>query len=273
MTVPTQRAAGRVLLSDLMSIGLGSVTGDASFFLMTEVERRFRQLPAAACVAVVSRAKHLRCAVATPSYWQQLKSEGERVWLFRPGPAIRNHPAVCRYLRLSLEKGGCDRSAYKISNRQPWFFPKLPARPHGFLSGMTQSGPWICLNTMARLTATNTLYTVRFHRTVPSADRPAWSLMLLTSVVREQLPIAYREYALGLRKLEPTDIRRLQLPVPRLECRRAQVLDYDQAVEALLQGDENEALRIADRFIEQSTTPRGISVLRCRRSGSITSVK
>lgn len=260
MTVPTQPAAGHVLLSDLMSVGLGSVTGDASFFLMTEEERRLRKLPAAACVAVVSKAKHLRCAVATPSHWLQLKSEGERVWLFRPGPAIRNHPAVGRYLRLSLEKGGCDRSAYKISNRQPWYFPKLPARPHGFLSGMTQSGPWICLNTMSRLTATNTLYTIRFHRTIPSADWLAWSLMLLTSVVCEQLPVAYREYALGLRKLEPRDIRELQLPIPRLKCRRAQVPDYDQAVEGLLQGDENKAMRIADRFIEQSTPPRGISV-------------
>ncbi|MBI2480613.1 MAG: class I SAM-dependent methyltransferase [Planctomycetia bacterium] len=248
MAESTPQPTGCVRLGEVMTVGLGAVTGDTSYFLMTEEERRLRELPATACIAVLSKAKHLGCAVATSSYWQQLKSDGERVWLFRPTPAIQNHPAVRRYLRLSLAKGGCDRSAYKIANRQPWYLPPLPDRPHGFLSGMSQSGPWICLNAMSRLTATNTLYSVRFRRQIPSNAWLTWSLMLLTSTVREQLPMSFREYALGLRKLEPRDLRQLWLPVPRVDRNPAQIQNYSQAVEALLDGNVTRTMAIADRY-------------------------
>ena len=230
-----------------MTVGLGAVTGDASYFLLTEGERVFRELPAAACIPVLSKAKHARCAEATSSHWQRLKAEGERVWLFRPTPAIQSDPAVGRYLQLSLEQGGCDRTAYKVANRDPWYLPPLPERPHGFLSGMSQSGPWICLNEMPRLTATNTLYTVRFRRDLPSHEWSQWSLMLLTSTVREQLPAAFREYALGLRKLEPRDLRQLWLPRPRVARNPDFRTAYEQAVEALLNANEAKAIAIADR--------------------------
>jgi hypothetical protein len=112
---------------------------------------------------------------------------------------------------------------------------------------MSQAGPWICLNEMPRLSATNTLYTVRFRRRLSVLERYAWALMLLTSDVREQLPSMIREYALGLAKLEPGDLAQLRLPAPRLVD--AMPALYKNAVEALLDGDTGRACSIANRHL------------------------
>jgi hypothetical protein len=228
-----------------MSIGLGAVTGDASYFLMTDEERRRHGLPKSAVVPVVSRSKHIRRAAIFSEHWEELLSGGERIWLFRPCSSDLSQPAVQRYLRLSEADGGCRRDAYKIRNRNPWYLTPLPPRPHGFVSGMSQAGPWICLNEMPRLSATNTLYTVRFRRRLPVLERYAWALMLLTSEVREQLPSIVREYALGLAKLEPGDLSQLRLPAPRVVD--AMPVLYRNAVESLLDGDISRACSIANK--------------------------
>ncbi len=73
-----------VRLGDIMSIGLGAVTGDASYFLMTDEERRRHSLTKTAVVPVVSRSKHIRRSGVAPEHCEELLSGGERIWLFRP---------------------------------------------------------------------------------------------------------------------------------------------------------------------------------------------
>lgn len=242
----TANAKG-VRLGDVVTIGLGAVTGDASYFLMTDEERRRLALPKSAVVPVLSKSKHIRSASISPERWRELLSAGERVWLFRPRPSVVSQTAVQRYLELTEADGGCRRDAYKVRNRSPWYVTPLPPRPDGFLSGMSQSGPWICLSGMPRLSATNTLYTVRFRRRLSQDEQCAWALMLLTSEVRQQLPSAIREYALGLAKLEPGDLSQLRLPTPRVGGVMPRI--YRSAVEWLLAGDASRACSIADRYV------------------------
>jgi adenine-specific DNA-methyltransferase len=246
-----------VRLNDIMSIGLGAVTGDASYFLMTEEERRRWKLPVSAFRRVLSKAKHLNKPLIAKKCWMQLRSDGERVWLFRPTGKALSHPAVKRYLRLSLKDGGCRRAAYKVANREPWYVTPLPKTPDGFISGMSQYGPILCLNGMPELIATNTLYTVQFCNKVSVNARYAWALMLLTSSVRQQLNAIIRKYALGLGKLEPCDLNSLSIPIPRLDVRAAS--DYRRAFEALLAGNETSAMRIADSHVY--TTARRLGPL------------
>ena len=246
----TVKAKG-IRLGDIISIGLGAVTGDASYFLLTDEQRRHHGLLKSAVVPVVSKSKHIRVPTLFPEHWGTLLSELERIWLFRPCPSVLSHPAVQRYLRLSEADGGCRRDARKIRSRSPWYLTPLPPRPHGFISGMSQVGPWICLNETPRLSATNTLYAVRFRRRLPPHERYAWALMLLTSEVREQLPSMIRDYALGLAKLEPGDLAQLRLPAPRVVDAVPAV--YRSAVEALLDSDVHRACSIADKQVAKRT--------------------
>lgn len=235
-------------LKEIMSIGIGAVTGDADYFLLTEIERIQLALPISAVTKVVSKSKQVQSAGVYLRDWKKMRDLGERVWLFRPTGEALQVQTVKHYLKRSQVDGGCNREAYKIRRRSPWYLTPLPAIPHGFLSGMSQSGPVICFNHTRLLTATNTLYTVRFKPNIPPRERFGWALMLLTTQVDQQLSKLRREYALGLNKYEPGDLESLLLPIP---CKLVDLEPfYRDAVSARLQGDRVESSRIADNCME-----------------------
>jgi hypothetical protein len=234
-------------VSDILEIRLGGVTGDADFFLLTETERRARTLPIGCLRPVLSKARHLVSAEISKPVWNDLCRANERVWLFYPSSHVLGNHAVQRYLQLDAVCGGCHRERYKIKKREPWYQTPLPHRVDGFISGMSRFGPWISLNTMAQLTATNTLYTVQFRKPQTLEQKAAWALSFLTSYTQQAMKPLSRVYADGLVKYEPGDLLSLPLLVPR-GVRRARVF-YAKAVRLLLQGNCREAQEIADVFI------------------------
>lgn len=235
------------LLEKHISIHLGAVTGDAKYFLLTEIERKELNLPVAALRPVVSRAKHLSASTLTTKRWNNLKAAGERVWLFHPSAGVLQHYAVAEYLRLGKEQGHCDIHNHKISMRDHWYRTPLPKACHGFLSGMSQAGPWICLRSMDNLTATNTLYVIRYDQVTRVEQQAALALSLLSSFVGEQLDRLARWYADGLCKFEPGDLRRVKLPIPTTTTRAVAV--YRDAVAALLAGNRPKARQLADGWL------------------------
>jgi hypothetical protein len=239
------RLADSVELGEVLEVGLGCVTGDSRFFLLSEEERKRKGLPISACRPVLAKARHLIAAHIDRAGWQRLGEVGERVWLFHPPDRLLEHPAVQDYLREGAA-GGCRIDGYKVSRRVLWHRTQLPKCPDGFLSGMSALGPWIAFRGMPALTATNTLYTVRFRQDCSRQEKAAWALGLLTSRVREQTRAIARIYAQGLRKLEPGDVERLVIPRPRRL--RGVWGVYGRAVNALLTDGLAAAQGIADEF-------------------------
>ncbi len=232
-----------VTLDAVAEVRLGGVTGDASYFLMTEERRQALELPTAALTPVVSKAKHLRSAFMNRKNWSELKSSGERIWLFNPSGHVTKRPEVRNYLDLDASEGGCTREAYKVSIREPWYRTPMPKAPDAFLSGMSQHGPWLCINEMQRLNATNTLYVVTF-RNRSQKIWYMWALALLSSVAQRQIRRLGRQYADGLIKYEPGPLSKIKLPELRLDVDYRSL--YAQAVDALLGGDRARAKDIAD---------------------------
>jgi adenine-specific DNA-methyltransferase len=237
-------SASMVALKSVAKIRLGGVTGDASYFLMGEEKRKFHELPITAVTPVVSKARHLRFAPLERRDWTELKTSGERVWLFNPTASlIRLDPRVKRYVYLDPVKGGCNRDAYKVSLRTPWYRTPLLTRADAFMSGMSQYGPWLCINEMQGLRASNTLYVVTFR----SRQREAWykwALALLTSIAQRQIRGIGRHYADGLVKYEPGPLGEVELP--RLKSDADHRSLYQRAVRALLASDTATAKDIAD---------------------------
>lgn len=227
-----------------ISIGLGGVTGDSKYFLLSDEKRQELGLPRQALRPVLSRAKHLISPVATERIWENLRKSGERVWLFDPRDHVLTHPNVKAYLKLGKAGGACEVGNSKIVARSPWFRTPLPSRVDGFLSGMSKFGPWICLNRMNGLTATNTLYVVSMKGCATHDQRAALALGLLSTSVAEQLALVARHYADGLVKFEPGDLRKIQIRAP--SNHRGAAVTYKQAVSELLAGNLDAARRIAD---------------------------
>ena len=157
-----------------------------TILLLTEQERTSLGLPLTAMRPVVTRARHLQTPSITSVRWRQLLDAGERIWLFSPSKGVAKHAAVARYLRAG-RKGACRIDGYKIQAREPWYRTRLPARVDGFLSGMSKKLPFLVMKEMPQLSATNTLYVVRFRSTVDSATKFAVGTSLLSSQMRREL--------------------------------------------------------------------------------------
>lgn len=243
---PAGKANDTCTLGKLMSVRLGGVTGDASYFLLNETKRKAHGLAVSSLRPVVSRARHLVSAILTRKKWESLKARNDRIWLFYPSVWMRKESAVRKYLELDASQGGCDRNGYKIRNRRPWYRTPLEPRFDGFVSGMSRYGPWICFRGMSRIQATNTLYTVRFVHRMPRGMKFAWALSLLTSYTRDFIERNGRVYAQGLKKYEPSDLMRIPLLIPKKRTGAERI--YRKAVDALLAGDSRRSRKIADRF-------------------------
>jgi hypothetical protein len=236
-------ATSRITFGSIAEIRLGGVTGDASFFLMNEGRRKSLRLPTGTLTPVVSKAKHLRSPTLTQDIWDGLKCSGERVWLFNPTEAWAKNPHVSNYLGLEPSKGGCNRQAYKVSIRDPWYRTPLPPLPDAFLSGMSQYGPWLCINETSAVNATNTLYVVRFSSRDPR-DWYKWALALLSSAAQHQIRRIGRRYPDGLIKYEPGPLGRITLPGLRPDANHKAL--YCKAVSALLSGNTGQSKEVAD---------------------------
>ena len=237
-----------VALHKVMTIRIGAVTGDAKYFLLTEEERLQHGLPVSSVHPAVSRSKHILFPEISSSRWNELRESGERIWLFRPSKGSTRSKFVRQYLELGNLHGACQMDAYKIVNREPWYITPIPTNADGFISGMCQSGPVVCFSRMKQLTATNTLFTVHFEPNIGPQERLAWALMLLTSDVKQQVNERARRYALGLRKLEPSDIHTILLPKPRIGGVTRK--NYNRAVEAAMSMDFADSSKIADSCVE-----------------------
>ena len=243
------RARTGVTFGELATVRVGGVTGDADYFLLSESQRRSAGLPIAACSPVVTRCRHVKRATIDVAAWQYLRDEDERVWLFNPPDELLDHDSVKHKLALDMSAAGCNRRAFKIAARDPWYRTPMPHAPHAFMSGMHSIGPLLTLNEMPGLNATNTLYVIQFANSLSRDDYFSVALALLTSSVRKQLARVARRYADGLCKYEPGSLR--ELIIPEIASCRDSGENYAVAVAAFLSGDNATARRLADRSFGQ----------------------
>lgn len=243
---PPEAHPQSVDLGDVMDIRIGGVTGQVGYFLLTDTSRVKHALPDSALQPVLSRAAHLNSSHVTSEEWETLRRNLDRVWLFSPSDELVANEAVRNYLALDRASGGCDRSRYKIARRTPWFRTPMPPQVDCFISGMSRNGPWLALNSMPGLSATNTLYVGSFRANVSPRDRFVIALSLLGSDARSYLEKRTRHYGDGLLKVEPGDLARAPVLPTSFEPSSADT--YRECVSALLDGKEEECREMADQW-------------------------
>jgi adenine-specific DNA-methyltransferase len=242
---PTACDASGWRFSDLFSAGIGCVTGDVNYFLLTESQRLGHDLPISALRPVVSKARHLAASQISKVIWDRLRRADERVWLFSPDVHAQRNRAVRAYLKHG--ETVCNLDGYKLRNRDHWYEVPGIRFGVGFMSGMTSVGPWLSLRSMRGLAATNTLYVITTNETMTIDEQAAWALSLLSSETRRQVRAKLRCYPDGLTKLEPHDISELQLlPPNRIAGSRDA---YHRAITLLMSGNAGAATAIADASV------------------------
>jgi adenine-specific DNA-methyltransferase len=234
-------------LGDVIEVKIGAVTGDVKYFVLSEAERTELEIPKRSCVPILSRAQHLYNAFVDDDHWKTLLSKNHKVWLFRPKNRDLQLAPVRRYLRLAPEKGGCNRDAYKVSLRKPWYHTSMPLHPDAFISGLTSKGPWLALNTSKHVNATNTLYVAYFKDEVTESQKASWAISLMSTIAFQSWTSLVRKYPDGLCKLEPSDIESVQVPIPRTT--KNSISTYKKCIKCSLNGDEKNARKLADKWL------------------------
>jgi len=219
---------------------IGIVTGANSHFIRTADDLRNLGVPARARTGIVSRTKWLSGLDFTAQDHKRVADLGARAFLVRPTPALEADPGIGRW----TEEGEAAsvHEHYKCKRRDPWFRVDLPARPDAFVTS-TRLGPPLLVLNWTKYRCTNALYAVRFD--LPEGLAPECvALGFLTTFVAVWAELHGRRYGGGVLKLDLGTLAELPLPIVPA-CSSA----FAEANQALRDGDEDRARRIADRAV------------------------
>ena len=155
-------------LDSFGSIELGTVTGANKFFTLSEAVRRDYGLSERNHVVrtVPPGSRHLRGLTFTTGHWEQLRLQGERVWLLNPSVRRASAGGLDRYLSLG-ESLHVD-TAYKCTVRTPWWRPPVVRAPHFFFTYMSHVSPRLVANN-ADVTLVNSMHGLTLNDAVRAA--------------------------------------------------------------------------------------------------------
>jgi len=237
-------------LGSIATVELGTVTGANKFFALSEATRREFSLNekthVVRCAPPGSR--YLRGVTFTQGQWEQLRLQGERVWLLNP--TVRR--AVGGGLDRYLAEGEALKvdTAYKCTVRTPWWRPPVVNVPDFFFTYMNHVSPRLIAN-QAGVTLVNSMHGVSLRRQAAPELRAALPLMLCNTVTRLGAELHGRSYGGGILKLEPTEAG--DLPIPN----EASIVDAWRRIkprhlhiESLMQGGQwDEATALVDQAL------------------------
>jgi hypothetical protein len=236
------RAFG-VPLGAYCSFLIGTVTGDANFFLFSASKAASHHIPSRDLRPIVSRARQLNGLTVSRRELKQQFNAGARTKILYPRFPIR-HP-VAAYLRTKTRKQISENLTF--GKRPQWFRPQVNKKPDAFFTCMSHSGPRLVLNE-AQVACTNSLYEIKFCAKLSHSTRLLIAISMMTTFAQLSAELEGRRYGAGMLKHEPSDATRIRLILP--EAHKNQIERLFKAIDQHLRtNDPESATRAADEFL------------------------
>ncbi len=198
-------------LSHFGTVELGTVTGANKFFTLSETTRQEFGLQPGKHVqkTVPPGSRHIPGLQFTLGQWEQLRLQGERVWMLNPEQTKLAGGGLQRYVDLGEQLRV--HEGYKCSNRSPWWRPPVQPAPDMFFTYMSHVMPRLISNDAA-VTFVNSMHGVTLNNEVTDVERAALPFLALNTVTMLSAELTGRTYGGGILKMEPREAAQLALP-------------------------------------------------------------
>lgn len=232
-------------LGELAKVGIGFVTGANRTFIIANSTRDRFNLPTNTLTPIVARTAQTLGVIFTQRDHDDAVSRDEKIWLFAPQALGERHGPVRRYLATVAR--ATRRNTLWFKKRPRWYQPQIGRRPDAVLTYMNHLGPRIVLLEGAE-GATNTFHALTFKRANGDPSPALITLAMLTSYAQLSAERVGRAYGGGVLKVEPSEARKIALPVPTRAP--AGLNDSLRRADTLLKaGEVDKAVSLADEII------------------------
>jgi adenine-specific DNA-methyltransferase len=230
---------GIVPTTDLFEINVGLVSGENSFFLMNHEMVKEYQLGNATRM-IIGKTEQLKGVILSERDFENLVDKGKKVYMFAPQnvPFSELSKEEQEYIKYG-EKLGFNRG-YKCRIRKNWYCVPQSWEPDAFILRQVNRYPRIILN-YANAVSTDTIHKIRFLDGVNPEYVAAAFLNSFTLALAE---VTGRSYGGGVLTFEPSEIRKLMIPM-----KNAELLDVKKIDKLIREHNIEEVLNYSDKIL------------------------
>lgn len=225
--------------TDLFEINVGLVSGENSFFLLNYDMVKEYQLGNATRM-IIGKTEQLKGVILSERDFKNLVEKGKKVYMFAPKdvPFSELSKEEQEYIKYG-EKLGFN-TGYKCRIRKNWYCVPQSWEPDAFILRQVNRYPRIILN-YANAVSTDTIHKIRFLDGVNPEYVAAAFLNSFTLALAE---VTGRSYGGGVLTFEPSEIRKLMIPM-----KNAELLDVKKIDQLIRDNKIEEVLDYSDRIL------------------------
>jgi hypothetical protein len=198
-------------LGDIFNIRIGLVTGANRFFVVNQSTACVSELPETILVPVIAGSEELVGLSVTREDLVRTRNANERCLLVDTSREKQISRRTNKYLAsFPTEERLCNAT---FAKRQPWHRTNDNLIPDAFMSYMTHNGPKIALN-RAKTTSTNAVHRAFRKPHIDNATTKLAAISLAGTYSQLSAELRGRTYGDGVLKLEPSELRRIDVICP-----------------------------------------------------------
>lgn len=253
-----------VKLGDVLVARIGVVTGNNNYFIPSPQTLMRKNLPVSDLIPVIRRPLYFKGVAVSDEDLAFLRNSEKAHLLLTPP---RNKSVMKRATRRYIDEGeeAGINEAVKCKTRKPWYVVPHTEAPAAFMPCMVASWPRLVVNASS-FTCTNNILKLTWKKERPDNDWTRLALGTLSTLTQLSAELVGRSYGGGVLKVEPTELKRLAVPL--LSAKAAGRI-VNQVDSLLRENRVNEAIDVVDATYMAETpslTPLGLTKLRDARN-------